>query len=78
MIGLLSHMYDRWDGRAPGAEGEGIPVSARIVPVAPEEELHVRPPRPDAPALHEVALPAPLELGIDVVDVLLEERQRGR
>lgn len=51
---------------------------ARIVPYGAEESLQVRTPRPDAPALRDVALPPPLKFDGDIVDYLLEERQGGR
>ncbi len=51
---------------------------ATIVPYAQNEVLRVRKPDPDAPALHEIPLPPPLDLDVDIVDVLLEERQLDR
>lgn len=48
---------------------------ARIVPLASETPLSVRPSRG---RLHEVHLPPALTLDRDVVEVLLEERQPGR
>jgi prevent-host-death family protein len=52
---------------------------ARIVPhPGPRGGMLVRPRRPDAPALGDVALPPPLRVGVDAVALLLEERQGGR
>ncbi len=51
---------------------------AMIVPYAQNEVLRVRKPDPDAPALHDVPLPRPLGLDIDIVDLLLAERQADR
>lgn len=49
---------------------------ARLIPFTRTDPLVVRPRRADAPALPDVPLPPPLTLdpGIDVVDVLLDER----
>jgi prevent-host-death family protein len=47
---------------------------ARLVPVEGASLLTVRPPSAEAKGLARVALPAPLEAGVDVVDVLAEER----
>jgi len=52
---------------------------ARIVPHGgAADRLTVRRPPPEAPAPHEVPLPPPLKLDVDVVALLLEERQGGR
>jgi len=52
---------------------------ARIVPVGEDTAaLVVRRPLPTAPGLHKVPLPPPLDPGVDIVDLLLEERQGHR
>lgn len=51
---------------------------AKIVPYEPDEALQVRQPAPGAPALQDVPLPPPLDLDLDIVDLLLEERQADR
>lgn len=51
---------------------------ARIVPVTERVALRVRKPAPGAPAPNRVRLPKPANLSIDVVDLLLEERQGHR
>ena len=51
---------------------------ARIVPVREYAALHVRKPAPDAPPLNRVRLPSPATQAIDIVDLLLEERQGSR
>jgi prevent-host-death family protein len=52
---------------------------ARIVPYEGERApLKVRSPAPGAPPLHRVPLPPPLDLKIDPVALLLEERQSDR
>jgi prevent-host-death family protein len=51
---------------------------ARIVPVTERVALRVRKPAPGAPTPNRVRLPKPANLGIDIVDLLLEERQGHR
>ena len=51
---------------------------AHIVPVRAPSALRVRKPAPDSPPLNRIPLPKPAKLPIDVVDVLLEERQGHR
>ncbi len=48
---------------------------AQIVPVRAPSELRVRKPAPGSPPLNRVPLPKPAKLTIDVVQLLLEERQ---
>ncbi len=55
-----------------------VPV-ARIVPYTNEATLlTIRHPLPDAPELRRVPLPPPLDLDVDVVALLLEERHGER
>ncbi len=52
---------------------------ARIVPYAREGGgLAIRRPLPDSPTLHRIPLPPPLGLDVDVVALLLEDRQGER
>ena len=51
---------------------------ARIVPVGEPAALHVRRPRAGTPQPNRVPLPRPLKLNVDVVQLLLEERQTQR
>lgn len=51
---------------------------AQIVPVRERARLKVRKPPPGTPAPNRVRLPKPLKLEIDVVELLLEERQPNR
>jgi prevent-host-death family protein len=52
---------------------------ARIVPYSMEAPaLTVRAPVPGAPRLRDVPLPPPLETDLDIVALLLEERQGER
>ena len=54
-----------------------MPV-AQIVPVPDRLALRVRKPAPGTPAPNRIRLPEPLKLNIDVLEVLLEERQSHR
>ncbi len=51
---------------------------AQIVPFRERPALRIRKPSPDAPPLNRVRLPKPLKLNVDVVELLLEERQGHR
>jgi prevent-host-death family protein len=51
---------------------------ARIIPVRAAGSLRIRKPAPGTPPLNRVPLGKPLELGFDIVDLLLEERQGHR
>jgi prevent-host-death family protein len=51
---------------------------AQIVPVRDRTSLRVRKPAPGAPPPNRVPLPKRLKLDIDVVRLLLEERQGHR
>lgn len=51
---------------------------ARIVPVREPAALQVRSPAPGSPPPSRVRLPRPAKLKMDVVGLLLEERQRHR
>jgi prevent-host-death family protein len=51
---------------------------AHIVPIRERSALKIRTPLPGTPALKRVALPKPLKIPIDIVDLLLEERQSQR
>lgn len=51
---------------------------AQIVPVRDRSALRVRKPAPGAPPPNRVPLPKPLKLNVDVVQLLLEERQPHR
>ena len=51
---------------------------AQIIPIREGNALRVRKPAPGAPAPNRVPLPGPSKLDIDVVQLLLEERQPHR
>lgn len=51
---------------------------ARLVPVHEPGRLGVRKPAPGTPRPNEVRLPKPANLDVDVVTLLLEERQTHR
>ena len=51
---------------------------AQLVPIRDRAALRVRKPEPGAPPLNRVPLPKSLKLKVDVVALLLEERQTSR
>jgi prevent-host-death family protein len=51
---------------------------AQIVPVRDRTALRIRKPAPGARRPRQVALPKPLKLDIDIIELLLEERQPHR
>jgi len=51
---------------------------AQIVPVRERTALRVRKPAPGSPPPGRVRLPEPAKLNVDVVELLLEERQGNR
>ena len=51
---------------------------AQIVPFRERGILRIRKPAPNTPAPNRVRLPKPLTLNIDVVELLLEDRQGHR
>ena len=51
---------------------------AQIVPIRDRSALRVRKPAPGTPPPNRVPLPKPARLGVDIVQVLLEERQGHR
>jgi prevent-host-death family protein len=51
---------------------------AQIVPVRAESTLRIRTPAPGTRPLNRIPLPKPARLPIDVVQLLLEERQGHR
>jgi antitoxin (DNA-binding transcriptional repressor) of toxin-antitoxin stability system len=51
---------------------------AHIVPVRERSKLHVQTPAPGTPPLGRVRVPKPARLDVDVVQLLLEERQGHR
>jgi prevent-host-death family protein len=75
---LSEHLRAVRRGRSLVVFDRDTPI-ARIVPYeAPPGPLAVRGPRPGAPKPGRVPLPPPLRLDVDVVDLLLEERQGER
>lgn len=51
---------------------------AQIIPVRERSALRVRKPAPGTPPPNRVRLPKPANLNVDVVQLLLEERQGHR
>ncbi len=75
---LSAHLRAVRAGRTIVVLDRDTPI-ARIVPYREgKEPLVVRPPLPGAPPPGRVKLPPPLDLGFDIVELLLEERQNER
>jgi prevent-host-death family protein len=51
---------------------------AQIVPIRERPALSVRKPAPGAPTPNRVRLPKPAKLNVDIVELLLAERQGSR
>jgi prevent-host-death family protein len=51
---------------------------AQIVPVRDRTALRIRKPAPGTPRPNQIPLAKPLKLNVDVVELLLEERQPHR
>jgi prevent-host-death family protein len=51
---------------------------AQIVPIRERPALRVRKPAPGAPPPNKVGRPKPAKLDVDIVDLLIEERQGHR
>ena len=65
------------NGETISALDRETPV-AQIVPVREGVGLRIRKPVPGTPPPNRVRLPKPLKLNVDIVDLLLEERQGHR
>ena len=52
---------------------------AELVPI-PRQRVRLQsiPPEPGAPRFQDVPMPLPLDLGVDVLDMLLQERRNDR
>jgi prevent-host-death family protein len=75
---LSEHLRSVRQGRSLTVLDRDTPI-ARLVPYLPRTEmLTIRRPSARSPGLHGVPLPPPLPGRIDVVALLLEERQSER
>jgi antitoxin (DNA-binding transcriptional repressor) of toxin-antitoxin stability system len=75
---LSAHLRSVREGGALTVLDRDTPI-ARIVPYLPQlEMLAIRRPSSRSPGLHGVPLPPPLSRHVDVVALLLEERQAER
>jgi antitoxin (DNA-binding transcriptional repressor) of toxin-antitoxin stability system len=75
---LSEHLRSVREGRSLTVLDRDTPI-ARLVPYLPASEmLTIRRPSSRSPGLHGVRLPPPLPRRVDVVAVLLEERQSER
>jgi antitoxin (DNA-binding transcriptional repressor) of toxin-antitoxin stability system len=54
------------------------PPVAHIIPIRDKANLKIRKPQSDSPPVNRVPLLRPLEIELDVVDLLLKERQLHR
>jgi prevent-host-death family protein len=75
---LSEHLREVRSGQALTVLDRDTPV-ARLVPYLPQAELlTIRRAAANSPGLHDVPLPPPLPGRIDIVALLLEERQSER
>ena len=75
---LSEHLRKVRAGRSLTILDRDTPI-ARVVPwEGGGLSLKVRPPLSGAPKLHRVKLPAPLRARVDIVKLLMEERQGDR
>jgi prevent-host-death family protein len=75
---LSEHLRSVREGRSLTVLDRDTPI-ARLVPYHQAAEmLTIRRPSPRSPGLHGVRLPPPLPRHVDVVALLLEERQSER
>jgi prevent-host-death family protein len=75
---LSEHLREVKRGNALVVMERDTPV-ARLIPyVSDGQRLKITGPMGRYPSLREVPLPDPLELAVDVVDVLLDQRQTDR
>jgi len=51
---------------------------AQIVPIPQRPKITIIKPAPGAPPFNKIPLPPPLKTDIDIVDLLMEERQNWR
>lgn len=51
---------------------------AQLIPVRESRALRLQKPAPEAPPLHRIKVPKRVRLNVDVVQLLLEERQGHR
>jgi prevent-host-death family protein len=72
---LSQHLRDVRAGEIVTVLDRNTPI-ARIVPIDASDDLVITKPNPSAPPLPKVRLPKPPRVGVDVVDVLLEDRRR--
>ena len=74
---LSEHLHYVRGGRSITVLSRNTPV-ARLVPPEREETTRIRQPLTHGRSLQDVVLPPPLALELDIVELLLEERQGER
>jgi antitoxin (DNA-binding transcriptional repressor) of toxin-antitoxin stability system len=74
---LSEHLRAVRGGETIAVLDRDTPV-AHIVPIRAKHTLRVRKPTAASPPIHKVTLPGPAGLDLDIVRLLLEERQSQR
>ena len=75
---LSRHIREVRSGQIVTVFDRSIPV-ARLVPIEGADDLVVTLPAANAPPIGRIRLPRPTKpIGIDVVNLLVKDRQRGR
>ena len=74
---LSEHLRAVRRGESIAVLDRDTPV-AQIIPARGRSALRVRKPAPGTPPPNRVPLPEPAKLNVDVVELLLEERQGSR
>ena len=74
---LSHHLRTVRRGHAVTVLDRNQPI-ATIMPHQQDTSFQVRKPAPGSPTLQEVPLPPPLDLDLDIVELLLKERQVDR
>lgn len=74
---LSEHLRAVRAGESIAVLDRDTPV-AHLIPVRQSRALRVQKPAPGAPPLHRIKIPKRARLNVDVVQLLLEERQSHR
>jgi antitoxin (DNA-binding transcriptional repressor) of toxin-antitoxin stability system len=74
---LSEYIHDVQRGETISVLHRETPV-AQIVPIRKKPSLTIRKPAPGTPPPNRIPLPKPLGNTIDILDILLEERQNHR
>lgn len=74
---LSEHLRAVRGGESIAVLDRDTPV-AQLIPIRDDRVLRTRKPAPGAPPLHRIKVPKRARLKVDVVQLLLEERQNHR